>query len=74
MQALAEEVGQVQGWQGGLMSETDEDESGGWDGYSSQFMFPAEGTECTCDHETVEHGYSGCDAGECPCDAYWEHT
>ena len=45
-----------------------------WDDYSSAFMFPAEGTECTCEHETVEHGYGSCEADGCLCEAYWEHT
>jgi hypothetical protein len=41
-----------------------------WEDYSSEFMFPSEDEPCTCDHESVEHGYSSCDAPHCPCLAY----
>ena len=51
-----------------------EDDGGSWDDYSSEFMFPGDGPGCTCDHETIDHGYSGCDAGGCPCEASWQHT
>lgn len=53
----------------------DEDDSGdSWDGYESQFMFPGTGPDCSCDHETIEHGYAGCEVEGCPCEASWEHT
>jgi hypothetical protein len=47
-----------------------------WEGYSSEFMFPAEGTECICadDHDATQHGYDSCQVDGCPCPAYWEHT
>jgi hypothetical protein len=48
---------------------------GEWEDYDSQFMFPGEdGPECSCEHETVEHGYSSCEVDGCPCEARWEHT
>ena len=53
---------------------SEEDGGGSWDGYSSQFMFPAEGTECSCEHETVYHDYASCGVDGCPCEAYWEYT
>ena len=45
-----------------------------WDDYSSQFMFPGDDKECTCEHETVDHDYASCGADGCPCEAHWEHT
>jgi hypothetical protein len=51
-----------------------EDGDDSWDDYESQFMFPCDGPECTCEHETVDHGYTGCDMNGCPCEARWEHT
>ena len=45
-----------------------------WDDYSSQFMFPGYDTDCTCEHETVDHDYSRCGVDGCPCEAHWEHT
>jgi hypothetical protein len=53
---------------------TEDYDGDSWEDYSSQFMFPGDGPECTCDHETVDHGYGGCDADGCPCEARWEHT
>ena len=53
------------------MSEDSEDS---WDDYSSEFMFPGDDHECTCDHETIEHGYGSCDMDDCPCEAHWQHT
>jgi hypothetical protein len=52
----------------------DEEGSGSWDDYSSAFMFPGEGPDCICEHETVEHGYGSCEADGCECEARWEHT
>lgn len=28
--------------------------------------------ECTCDHETEEHGWGSCDVEGCECEAGWE--
>lgn len=46
----------------------------GWEDYSSEFMFPGEGGECTCDHLPHEHNYDSCEVDDCDCDAHWEHT
>ena len=51
-----------------------EDYEDSWDDYSSAFMFPGDDQECTCEHETIEHGYGSCDVDGCPCEAHWEHT
>jgi hypothetical protein len=56
----------------------DWDESGSWDGYSSEQMFPG----CGCGHDATEHKGAwgdwregeGCLEPGCPCDAEWEHT
>lgn len=53
-----------------------DDEDGGWEDYSSDFMFPSEDTPCICadEHDPTQHGYDGCEVDDCPCKAYWEHT
>ena len=28
--------------------------------------------DCTCEHEPDEHGWGGCDADGCECEAGWE--
>jgi hypothetical protein len=56
------------------VQEVSEDYDDSWDDYSSEFMFPGDGEECTCEHETVDHGYTCCDVEGCSCGAHWEHT
>jgi hypothetical protein len=54
---------------------TDDD----WMDYSSEFMFPAEGMECTpmclaAAHDPQDHGYDSCEREGCDCENHWEHT
>ena len=52
----------------------EDEEVDSWADYSSQFMFPSEDEECTCEHETFEHDYNSCTVEGCDCKAYWAHT
>ena len=56
------------------VQDVSEDSEYSWDDYSSEFMFPGDDRECTCEHETVDHDYASCGADGCPCEAHWEHT
>jgi hypothetical protein len=47
---------------------------GFWDDYSSEFLFPADDAECTCDHDATDHDYASCAVDGCLCEAYWQHA
>jgi len=43
----------------------DDDEGGEWE-YSASF------SDCTCEHDSEEHGWGHCNVDDCPCEGGWE--
>lgn len=50
-----------------LIGNTMEDEE--WDCPEDHVTFAG---PCTCEHEPEQHGWTGCDAEGCECEAHWE--
>lgn len=52
-----------------VMIETAGVEDGGWDCPEDHTSFAG---PCTCQHESKQHGWTGCDVEGCGCEAHWE--